>query len=83
MAVLSNKNFEISLDDKEVVLSRRVNRLVCVVWTLQSLVANYGKQAVRVCWVHFKAWAFNVEGIYTKTLWRNNRKYVEQKYYYD
>jgi hypothetical protein len=31
MAVLSNKNFEISLDDIEVVLSRRVNRFVCVV----------------------------------------------------
>lgn len=28
MAVVSNKNFEISLDDKEVVLSRRVNRRV-------------------------------------------------------
>jgi hypothetical protein len=28
MVVLSNKNFEISLGDKEVVLSRRVNRRV-------------------------------------------------------
>ena len=37
MSVLSNKNFEISLDDKEVVLSRRVNRRVsCELYNVWS-----------------------------------------------
>jgi len=65
MAVLLNKNFEISLDDKEVVLSSRVNRrLSCELYRAWSHI-TVNKLSV------FAGYIFqhevNVEGTYTKT----------------